>query len=126
MRERLESHRADPNCATCHARMDPIGFGFENYDAIGAWRDREGDAPIDASAVLPDGRAFDGAAALKALLDRDAFKRCLAKKLMIYALGRGLEFFDEPAIDAVVAGDDDRFSTLVRRIVTSYPFRHRR
>src|SRR4030095_9615076 len=92
MREQLEFHRTNAVCASCHTRMDPLGFGLENYDAIGAWREKDGQFPINASGVLPDGRSFDGAAGLKSILKAqpDAFAETLTRKLLIYALGRGL------------------------------------
>ncbi len=97
--------------------MDPIGFAFENYDAIGAWRDKDGGFTIDPSGVLPDGQSFQGPAELKAFLrgKKDLFSRCLTEKMLTYALGRGLEYYDRCAVDKIVkalAGDDYRFSTL--------------
>src|SRR5206468_6325729 len=93
LRQRMEQHRANPSCATCHQRMDPLGFGFENYDAIGAWRTKDGKFAVDAGGVLPDGRKFNGPAELRKILkERQAeFTRCLTEKLLTYALGRGME-----------------------------------
>jgi hypothetical protein len=131
MRQLMEEHRTNPICASCHQRMDPLGMGFENFDAIGAWRDRDGKAPIDASGVLPDGKSFQGVADLKALLkarDKD-FAHCLAEKMLIYALGRGVERSDRCAVDDVVRRMGENkyvFSTLVVGIVESDPFRLRR
>ena len=111
--------------------MDPLGFGLENFDAIGAWRETDGGLPIDAKGVLPDGRSFGGPQELSALLrkDADAFRRCLTEKLLTYALGRGLGPADRPAVDriqeALVRGAD-RFPVLVEEIVQSEPFRFRR
>ena len=107
--------------------MDPLGFGLENYDAVGAWRTHDGKFPIDASGSLPDGRSFHGADGLAAVLkpSRDAFAESLAEKLLIYALGRGLERADRPAlaqIAARVAADDYKFSSLMFGIVNSPQF----
>ena len=130
MRERLAAHRANPVCASCHATMDPIGFGLENFDAVGAWRQSENGAPIDASGTLPNGAAFDGPAELRAaLLARpETFVRALTAKLATYALGRGVEPFDAPAIRAILAeaaGSRYSFSSLVLGIARSVPFRMR-
>jgi Protein of unknown function (DUF1592)/Protein of unknown function (DUF1588)/Protein of unknown function (DUF1585)/Protein of unknown function (DUF1595)/Protein of unknown function (DUF1587)/Planctomycete cytochrome C len=128
LRQRLEQHRADPACASCHARMDPIGFGFENYDGIGAWRAREGEFPIDATGQLLTGEKFNGAAEFKRLMlktRRDQFARCLSEKLLTYALGRGLERYDKCAVDQITANlakGRYKFSTLVMEIVKSTPF----
>ena len=131
LRQRMEQHRTNPDCATCHSRMDPLGFGLENFDAVGAWRDKEGTFAIDASGTLPDGRSFAGPKALKAILkQREAeFARCLSEKLLTFALGRGLDYYDKCAVDRIVAAlahDDYRFSTLVLGIVNSDPFQKRR
>jgi hypothetical protein len=130
VRERLEAHRADPVCASCHAIMDPLGFTLENFDLIGAWRDADGDQAIDTTAVLTDGTPVDGPTTLRAaLLTRSgAFVTTTTEKLMTYALGRRLEHYDMPAIRAIVreaAGDDYRFSSLVQGIVASDAFRMR-
>ena len=127
----MEQHRANPSCATCHQRMDPLGFGFENYNAIGAWRTLDGKSPIDPSGVLPDGKSFKGPKELKAILKgkEEEFRRCLAEKMLTYALGRGLEFYDKAAIQQIsgnVASKENRFSALVVEIVKSDPFRKRR
>jgi hypothetical protein len=111
--------------------MDPLGFAFENYDAIGRYRDKEGDAPIDASGTLPDGRSFDGPAELKKILQdkKDLLARCVTEKLLVYALGRGLEYYDKPTVARIasaVATDDYKFSRLVIEIAQSDPFRLRR
>ncbi|MBY0526349.1 MAG: DUF1592 domain-containing protein [Gemmataceae bacterium] len=131
LRQRMEQHRANPNCANCHARMDPIGFAFENYNAIGAFRDKDGSFAIDSSGTLPDGKSFKGPSELKAILKdkRELFSRCLAEKMLIYAVGRGVEYYDKPTIDrisAALAKNDYRFSTLVSEIAKSDPFRLRR
>ena len=127
LREQLEAHRTNPVCKACHAGMDPLGFGLENFDAIGRWRTKDGDSPIDASGRLPNGGTFDGPEGLKQLLlnDKAAFTRCLAEKLLIYALGRGLEDYDQPAVQSIVtetAASDYKFSALIAAIVSSRPF----
>ncbi|HUY88885.1 MAG TPA: DUF1592 domain-containing protein [Pirellulales bacterium] len=131
LRQRMEQHRANPSCAACHARMDPLGFGLENFDAIGAWRDRDGEFAIDASGELPDGSKFKRPAELKAILKakQDDFARCLTEKMLTYALGRGLEYYDKCAIDEIaskLAKSGYKFSTLILEIVASDPFQLRR
>jgi hypothetical protein len=132
LRERLEQHRAKESCAVCHRKMDALGFALENFDAIGAWRTRDGKFQIDASGVLPDGQEFRGPAELKAILrdsSRDSFVRCLTEKMLTYALGRGLEYYDRCTVDRItksLAKDHYRFSTLVMEIVKSDPFQKRR
>jgi hypothetical protein len=111
--------------------MDPLGFAFENFDAVGAYRWKEAEKPIDASGELPDGRKFNGPAELKKILkeNKDLIARNLAEKMLTYALGRGLEYYDKRPIDAIVtatAKNDYRMSTLITEIVKSYPFRHQR
>jgi hypothetical protein len=103
LRQQMEQHRANPVCASCHQRMDPIGFAFENFDPVGAWRETDAGAAIDASGVLPDGRRFDGPAGLKRILraDKDVFVRCVAEKMLTYALGRGLEPYDRRAVNKI-------------------------
>ena len=130
LRERLEEHRKNPACANCHAKMDPIGFGLENFDAIGAYRWKDGDDDIDASAVL-DGREFRGPDELRIVLaaKKELFVRCLAEKMLTYALGRGLEYYDKRAVDSIVArmtANDFKFSSLILGVVASDPFRLRR
>jgi cytochrome c553 len=127
LRQQMEAHRASAVCASCHSKMDPLGFGLENLNAIGAWRDKDGNFPVDASGTLPGGRDFRGPKELKALMmqDKDAFVAGLSEKMLIYALGRGLERFDRPTlktIESEVAAHDYRFSALVTGIVTSLPF----
>ena len=132
VRERLERHRENAVCANCHAPMDPLGFALDHFDAIGRWRAAgEAGDPIDASGVLPDGTALRGLSGLRdALLDRRAqFVRTVAEKLTTYALGRGLEHYDMPAVRRIVrdaAADDYRWSALVLGIVRSLPFQMRR
>jgi hypothetical protein len=131
VRQRLERHRASPNCASCHAVMDPVGFALEPFDLIGKWRDTDGGAAVNATGRLADGTALDGPASLRqALLDRrDAVAATAAEKLLTYALGRRLEYFDMPAVRAVVrdaARTDYRFSSLVTGVVKSVPFQMKR
>jgi hypothetical protein len=131
MRQRMERHRANPVCASCHAMMDPLGLSLENFDAIGRWRTLgESAAPIDASGVAPDGLAFEGADGLRAaLLRSDRFVATLTEKMLTYALGRGLEYYDAPAVRAILrdsARDEYRFSSLVLGVVQSAPFRMRK
>jgi len=131
LREQLEEHRKNTTCASCHARMDPLGFGLENFDAIGAWRTQDGKFPIDPSGTLPDGRSFKGPQELKAILraDRDAFAAGLTEKLLTYALGRGLERYDRPTVKKItnqLAAENYRFSSLVLEIVKSLPFQMQR
>ena len=132
VRERLERHRANPACAGCHAPMDPLGFALENFDAIGLWRDAsEAGRPIDASATMPSGEAFEGPAGLRrVLLSRgDDFAATVTEKLLAYALGRGLEYSDRPAVRRILrnaADDDYTWSSIVLGIVESTPFQWRR
>ena len=130
-RQRLEQHRSKPECAGCHARMDPIGFGLENYDATGKWRTEIGGKPVDASGILTTGEKFTGATELKQILlaQKDEFARNLTEKMLSYALGRGLEPYDLPAVRKItqeLAKNDYRSSLLIRGIVKSYPFLYRK
>jgi mono/diheme cytochrome c family protein len=131
LRQRMEQHREDPRCASCHFQMDSMGFAFENYDAIGRYRSRDGEGAIDPAGELPDGSKFDGPAQLKEILKnkKDLVARNIAEKLLTYALGRGLEYYDERALRKIVAdlgAGDYKFSILATSIVTSDPFRLRR
>jgi len=132
MREQMQVHRTNAVCAACHARMDPIGFALENYDAVGRWRGEDAGAPIDASGTLPDGTTFDGPAGLSRLLltrYRDEFVRTATEKLLTYALGRGIEYYDYPAVRAIAgdaARDNYRISSWVLAVVKSVPFQMRR
>jgi hypothetical protein len=131
LRQQLEEHRKNPTCASCHARMDPLGFGLENYDAVGAWRTQEGKFAIDSSGTLPDGRTFQGASGLAAILkqNKDAFAESLTEKVLTYALGRGLERHDRAVVRQIVkrvASNDYKFSSLISGIVNSGPFQMRR
>jgi mono/diheme cytochrome c family protein len=131
LRQRMEQHRQNVACAGCHARMDPIGFAFENFDGIGKFRTKDGEFPIDPSGVLPNGQSFQGPQELKRILlgKKELFTRCLTEKMLTYALGRGLEYYDRPAIDRIVAAlpkSEFRFSTLIAEVAKSDPFRMRR
>jgi len=127
LRDRMEVHRKNPVCASCHQRMDPIGFALENFDADGKWRAVSDDEPIDAAASLPDGTRFEGVNGLRALLvsHKEDFVRTLSAKLLAYALGRGLEYYDQPAVRKIAreaAQHDDRWSAIISGIVNSTPF----
>ncbi|MDP9171319.1 MAG: DUF1588 domain-containing protein, partial [Acidobacteriota bacterium] len=131
LRQQMEAHRKSPVCASCHAKMDPLGFGLENLNAIGAWRDEDGKFPVDASGALPGGRTFQGPRELKAVMltQRDAFVAGLTEKMLTYALGRGLERFDNAGLLKIEAGlpaHDYRFSELVLGVVNSLPFQMKR
>jgi hypothetical protein len=133
MRQQMEEHRANPACATCHKLMDPLGFALENFDAVGHWRNTSGpdNTPIDASGVLPDGTTFKGPAELRNILlsKPDQFATTVAQKLLTYALGRGLEYYDAPAVRKIVrqaAINNYRWSDLILAITQSDPFQMRR
>jgi hypothetical protein len=131
IREQMEKHRASPVCASCHSRMDPLGFSLENFDAIGQWRAKDGKFPIDASGQLPDGRKFEGASGLVDVLisNPDAFAQAITEKMLTYALGRGIETYDRRAVKKIVAGmatNQYRFSSLVLGVVNSLPFQDAR
>ncbi len=129
-REQLEIHRKDPGCAACHVTMDEIGFGLENFDAIGRWRTQDGKFEVNASGTLPSGESFNGPAEMISVLRtrKTQFGRCVTEKLLTYALGRGLEYYDRCALDKIMVDleNDDRFSTLVNGIIQSAPFQMRR
>ncbi len=136
-RQQLEQHRANPTCASCHSRMDPIGFSLENYDGIGAWRIKDAGNPIDVSGKMPDGAVFEGPAGLKNLLltkHRDEFISTLTEKLMTYALGRGIEYYDRPGMRAIIReasasnekGQGPSLPGLIQAIVGSPQFQMRR
>lgn len=132
LRQQMEEHRKNPDCASCHARMDPMGFSLENYDAVGRWRFKdEANVPIDATGQLPDGEKFSGPQELKAILmaQKDMFARNLAEKLTVFALGRGVTLRDDCAIDEIVKSckaDGYKISRLIKAIATSDPFRKRK
>jgi hypothetical protein len=130
VREMLEHHRTNPVCASCHARMDPLGFSLENFDALGKWRTHDGAAAINASGVLLDGMKVDCPAALRQALvsQKDQFVKAVAGKLLMYGVGRQMEYFDAPAIRAIVRSaeaDDYRWSSMILAIVRSTPFQMR-
>ncbi len=125
LRVRLEQHRQNPDCAVCHAKIDPVGFALENFDAIGQWRTQDGNTPIDTSGVLPNGKKISGIADLKQYVKGEKFAHNLAQKMMTYAIGRGLGRGDKPAVDAIMAklkASDYKISALIEGIVTSDPF----
>jgi hypothetical protein len=127
VRERLDAHRKNPGCAICHVRMDPLGFSLENFDALGKWRATSDGVAVDASASLPDGSRFEGVAGLRALIGshREDFVRTFADRLLSYALGRGTELPDMPAVRKIVrdaAAQDYRWSAIVKAVVYSTPF----
>ncbi|EEF61782.1 Protein of unknown function DUF1592 [Pedosphaera parvula Ellin514] len=131
LRQQLEKHRSNPNCAGCHSKMDPLGFGLENFDAIGRWRAEIEQKPVDASGVMPSGEKFTGPAELKKVLlnRKDDFARNLTEKMLAYALGRGLEYYDVPTVKEItkkLAESNYRSSVLIAEIVKSYPFQYRR
>lgn len=132
LRQRMEQHSQNAMCASCHQRMDPIGFAFEHYNGVGGWRRQDGTAAIESAGALTSGEGFKDALELKSLLasqKRDAFARCLTEKLLTYALGRGIEYYDRCAVDDItarLAKDRYRFSSLVLGVVKSVPFQMRR
>ena len=131
VREMLDVHRKNPVCASCHARMDPLGLSLENFDAIGQWRTTDAGTPINASGVLLDGTKVDGPAALRRALvaQKEQFVRTVTGKLLTYAIGRGLEYYDAPAVRGIAraaAADDDKWSSMILALVKSAPFRMRR
>ena len=131
MRERLAAHRQKKSCATCHDLMDPVGFSLENYDAVGHWREKDGDVPVDVSGGLPDGQLFNGVDGLEEglLARRELFARTLTEKLLTYALGRGVEAADAPAVRRILkdsSASDYRFSDIILGIAKSVPFTQRK
>ncbi len=131
LRQRMEQHRTDPACSSCHSRMDAIGFAFERFDGVGLVRRTDEGSPIDPSGKLSDGRTFSGASELKQILrkDREKFVRNLSTKLLTYGLGRGLDYYDGPAVDKITDSaiqSGNRFSSVVLGVVMSDPFRLRR
>jgi hypothetical protein len=131
IRQQLEKHRENAICASCHSRMDPLGFGLENYDAIGRWRTKDGNFSVDASGTLPDGKTFSSPKEMRAILTSQLpqFSRTLIEKMMTYALGRGLKNYDRLTVDSIqrtLSADGYRFQTLIEQIVASLPFQSRR
>jgi len=130
MRDAMIQHRASPACSSCHARMDPIGFAMENFDAVGRWRDRDAGNPIDASGAFPDGVKFEGTAGLKAVLvsHPEEFVSTLTEKLLMYGIGRNVQYYDQPTVRAIVqesARNNYTFASLVLGVVKSIPFKMR-
>jgi len=131
MRERMEEHRKNPACASCHKLMDPLGFALENFDGLGKWRTQDGDSVIDSSGSLPDGTPFQGPTGMRrALLElQQQFVATFTERLLTYALGRGVEYFDAPALRGILRGAapaNYRWSAIVTGIVQSQPFQMRR
>jgi hypothetical protein len=130
LREAMVQHRADPACANCHARMDPIGFAMENFDAVGKWRDQDAGKPVEVKSTLADGTAVDGIAGVRSLLlkDPERFVGAIAQKLLMYGIGRNVQYFDAPAVRKIVreaAASDYQFSALVLGVTRSAPFQMR-
>jgi hypothetical protein len=130
MREAMTRHRANPSCASCHARMDPIGFAMEHFDAVGRWRDTDGGQTIDSTGVFPDGTKFDGVAGLKRELMRhpEQFAGTVAERLLMYAVGRNLQYYDAPSVRAILrdaAPARYTLASLVLGVVKSRPFQMR-
>jgi hypothetical protein len=127
----MEQHRANPVCSSCHSRMDPLGFALENFSAVGEWRNQEGGTPLDTSGALPDGTKFQGPGELRKALAAhpEQFVTTVTEKLLTYALGRGVEYYDQPAIRRILrdaAASEYRWSAIVLGIVKSTPFQMRR
>jgi hypothetical protein len=130
-RQRLEKHRSKPECASCHKRMDPIGYGLENFDAIGRWRTELRGLPVDSAGVLVTGEKFQGPRELKKLMleQKNDFVKTLCEKMLAYSLGRGVEYYDAPAVKQIcdeLKADQFRMRTLVLGICESFPFQYRR
>ncbi len=132
LREQLERHRSDPSCSSCHALMDPIGFGLENFDAIGRWRTDDRGKPLQVGGKLVTGQTFQTGEELRSIIANDyrtEFHRSIATKMLTFAIGRGLDYYDRPAVDGIVLKaeeNDSRFVSLVEAIVDSVPFQYRR
>jgi mono/diheme cytochrome c family protein len=132
LRQRMEKHRENAMCASCHSRMDPIGFAMEHFDGIGSWREKDGPDPVEPSGVLSSGEKITDHRDLNHILATSRnpdFLRCLSEKLLTYALGRGLEYYDKPAVDRMtqdLAKNGYRFSSLVKSVIHSVPFQYRR
>jgi hypothetical protein len=131
LRQQLEKHRSNAVCASCHNKMDVLGFGLENYDATGKWRTMDGKFPVDSSGTLPSGKTFSNPAQFRALLrdDLPEFSRCLIEKMLTYALGRGLQRYDRRTVEEIdrnLAASGYGFQSLIHEIVRSLPFQSRR
>jgi hypothetical protein len=130
LRERMEMHRKNPACASCHQRMDPLGFTLENFDAVGKWRSEADGVPVDPTAAMPDGTNFAGIDGLRTYLgeNKEDFVRTLSGKLLAYAIGRGIEYYDQPAIRKIAreaAANNYRWSSVILGVVNSTPFSSR-
>ena len=132
LRQQLEIHRDSKLCASCHARMDPIGFALENFDGYGRWRERENGHSIDTKGKLHTGESFEGMYGLRDLIAKEkseAFTKCLAEKLLTYAIGRGVEYYDKPAVGLIVSRTRDgdfRFHQMIKAVIYSVPFQKSR
>jgi len=131
LRQQMETHRSNAMCASCHAKMDVLGFGLENYDGIGKWRTMDGKFPVDPSGTLPNGKTFSTPAEMRTVLlaELPQFTHCLTEKMLTYALGRGLEPYDRTTVAQIerrLAASDYHFQSLVYEIVRSLPFQMRR
>jgi hypothetical protein len=131
LRQQMEKHRADPTCASCHSKMDPLGFGLENYDGIGKWRTMDGKFPVDSTGTLPNGKAFATPAEMRSLLRSQLpqFARCMTEKMLTYSLGRGIGPEDRRTVDQILrnwAAKDYPFQALIFEVVRSLPFQARR
>jgi cytochrome c5 len=131
LRQQMEKHRDNAVCASCHTKMDPLGFGLENYDAIGRWRTRDGKFPVDSSGTLPNGKTFNTPAEMRAVLlsQLPDFSHCVIEKMLTYALGRGLQPYDRPAVNEIsrkLEAQGYPFQTLIFEVVNSLPFQSRR
>jgi hypothetical protein len=131
MREQMEQHRQNPACAVCHVRMDPLGFALENFDAVGRWRAEDGGSPIDATSTFMDGTPIDGVGGVRDLLLSHPrnFARTFTEKLLTYALGRRVEYYDHPAIRRILReaeSADYSWSSIIVGVVKSLPFQMRR
>ena len=130
-REQLEIHRRDPRCANCHERLDPIGFALENFDSLGRWRNHQNGVDIDSKGKLPNGNEIDGPKGLKKALlaQRDTFTKNMTERMLAYALGRGLEYYDRPATDKILRAtraQGYRTRAMIHAVTESYPFQFRR
>jgi hypothetical protein len=131
LRQQLEKHRENPTCASCHAKMDPLGFALENFDAIGKWRTQDGEFPVDSSGILPDGTKLDGPASLREVLapKTDQLAQCIVEKMLVYSLGRGVSKNDHLNVAAIMEAwkaKEYRLESLVYVIAHSLPFQSRR
>ncbi len=131
LRQQMEEHRADATCASCHNKMDPLGFGLENYDGIGKWRTMDGKFPVDSSGTLPNGKSFTDPGEMRTVLKSQLpqFSRCIVEKMLTYSLGRGLGSYDRRTVDEIdrkLAANGYGFQSLIYEVVRSLPFQSRR